>query len=117
MSTATVEIAAGLGLPLQLGVDKTNAEVAALVARWSSTSGIAQADHPRVVLMPPIRRDALAAWLSRRAARDWTGHIDRLMSIHPVADPVVPRLMCMAEAAGSAEATRRLIEQLPPGHW
>lgn len=114
VSTATVEIAARHGLPLQLGVEKTSAEVASLVARWSSISGIGSADHSRVVLMPPIRPDTLAAWLDRRATRDWTAHIERLMSIHPVTDPVVPRLMCMAEAAGSVEATHRLIEGLAP---
>ena len=117
VSSSTVELAARLGLPLQLGVEKTSAEVASLVGRWSSISGIGEADHSRVVLVPPVRRDSLEAWLSRRALKDWTAHIDRLMSIHPVAEPVVPRLMCMVEAAGSASAALRVIEELASGRW
>ena len=117
VSAATVEIAARHGLPLQLGVEKTSAEVTQLIELWSSVSGIASADHSRIVLAPPVRRDTLAAWLSRRARQDWTAHLDRLMNIHPVTDPIVPRPMCMAEAAGTAEATQRLIEGLPQGRW
>jgi len=111
-SMATVETAAGAGLPLQLGVEKTDAEIAAMVARWAALSGIADADHSRVLLAPPVRRDMLAAWLSRRAAKDWTAHIDRLTSIHPVAAAGVPRRLFMVEAAGSVEAATRLIASL-----
>jgi alkanesulfonate monooxygenase SsuD/methylene tetrahydromethanopterin reductase-like flavin-dependent oxidoreductase (luciferase family) len=111
-SMATVETAAKFGLPLLLGVEKTDAEVRQLTERWAELSGIAQADHARVLLAGSPSRESLAAWLARKATRDWTAHIDRLLAIHPVADPLVPRPIVMVEAAGSPGATAELIASL-----
>ncbi|HEX6686359.1 MAG TPA: LLM class flavin-dependent oxidoreductase [Candidatus Limnocylindrales bacterium] len=108
-SMATVETAARLGLPLQLGVEKSDDEVKAMVGRWEEICGVPGADHARVVLPTGVERADLAAWLNRRAAKDWSAHIDRLLSIHPVDDAVVPRRLCMVEAAGSPEAADALI--------
>jgi Luciferase-like monooxygenase len=112
VSPQTVETAAKFGLPLQLGVEKTDVEVAGLTARWGELSGVEGADHTRLLLLGSPSRGDLDAWLRRKDSRDWSAHLDRLLAIHPVADPLVPRPVCMVEAAGSIEATTGLIAAL-----
>ncbi|MGH3681510.1 MAG: LLM class flavin-dependent oxidoreductase [Natronosporangium sp.] len=134
-SPSTVDLAAGRGLPLLLGVQDDLPAKAATLRRYAETAAAAGHDPLRVphasvhlaYLGDRARlRPGLAAWLATTReyvrvdgaapARDLTGYADRLLRIHPVGGG--PERLAELAAGVAALGVRHLllmVEAAGPG--
>jgi alkanesulfonate monooxygenase SsuD/methylene tetrahydromethanopterin reductase-like flavin-dependent oxidoreductase (luciferase family) len=140
-SPSTVELAAGRGLPLLLGVHETDAGKAELVRRHARPGAAHVSAHLAYVAdttaqAEEVLRATLPGWLARAGEhvridgttmiRNLADYVEKLLAVHPVGPPErcvqrlagtltgvgVRRLMLMVEAGGTPQRTIRNIERL-----
>ncbi|GAA1538967.1 LLM class flavin-dependent oxidoreductase [Dactylosporangium maewongense] len=139
-SPSTVDLAAGRGLPLLLGVHDTDTGKADLILRHAQPGAGHVSAHLAYVAdttaqAEDVLRDTLPTWLARAGehvridgtttTRNLADYVEHLLAIHPVGPPDrcvrrlagtltgtgVRRVLLMVEAGGTPERTIRNIDR------
>lgn len=140
-SPGTVELAAGRGLPVLLGMHDSDAGKAELIRRHTRQRAGHVSAHLAYVAdtveqAEAVLRGTLPGWLARAGehvridgtsqTRDLDAYVEQLLAIHPVGPPDrcvrrlaatvastgVRRVLLMVEAGGTPERTLRNLERL-----